>query len=269
MWSAPPGSIGLHTRIAVGLDLSSADDDPRLIFTDHQTAQRQCRALPEGRYSRWWCWPNDISYLRYDMDCWWMTIDPRGRPPSMPVIVHPRAAQHQTQHAETDHGCRSRAMVVVAVMMAMALAGKGRARQAGDKDRRERIRASGLDERLQSWPSALFVPHCCSSMVGAAPATHRHREKQARAQDLRDLAPDPCTCPIWLRTGRRDTCTVGWFLQRECSLDTFMVEKPCHFSEGRRDSSGFRQARGCYMPMLRPWDLLWVWRSSSSPVSLF
>ena len=95
-WSAPPGSIGLHTRIAVRLDLSSADDDPRLIFTDHQTARRQCCALPDGSYSRGWCWPNDISHLWHDMDCWWMTIDPRGHPPSIPVIVHPRAAQHQT-----------------------------------------------------------------------------------------------------------------------------------------------------------------------------
>ena len=161
-WSAPPGSIGLHTRIAVGLDLSSADDDPRLIFTDHQTARRQCCALPDGSYSRGWCWPNDISHLRHDMECWWMTIDPRGQPPSIPVIVRPRAAQHQTQHAEADRGyCGIAMMVVMAMMMTMALAGKGRARQAGDKDRRERIHAPGPDERLQSWPPALFVPHCC------------------------------------------------------------------------------------------------------------
>ena len=60
-------------------------------------------------------------------------------------------------------------MVVVAVMMTMAFAGKGRARQAGDKDRRERIHAPGPDERLQSWPSALFVPHCCP--VQNQPAT--------------------------------------------------------------------------------------------------
>ena len=30
---------------------------------------------------------------------------------------------------------------------------------------------------------------------------------------------------------------------------------------------GFRQVRDCYMPMLRPRDLFWVWRSSSSAVS--
>ena len=75
-----------------------------------------------------------------------MMIDPRGHPPSIPVIAHPRAAQHQAQHAGPEYGCRSMAMVVVAMMMAMAFAGKGRARQAGDKGRRERIRAPGPKE---------------------------------------------------------------------------------------------------------------------------
>ena len=54
---------------------------------------------------------------------------------------------------------------------------------------------------------------------------------------------------------------------KSASLVALMVKKACHFSGGRRDSSGFCQARGCYLPMLRPRDLLWVWRSSSSAVS--
>ena len=199
----------MYTRVAVRSDLASVDDDPRLIFTGHQTTHRQCCVLPDVNYSRWRFWPDDKSYLRHNMDCWWMVIDSRGHPPSIPVMVHRRAAQHQIQDAGTEHGCRSIAMVVVAVMMAMAFAGKGRAHQSADKGGRERVRAPGPDERLQQWPSALFVPHCCSRVVDAAPATHRHREKQIRVKHtqthpnhLEPRGPDPCTCPLLVHTER-------------------------------------------------------------------
>ena len=102
-----------------------------------------------------------MSYLRHDVDCWRLAIDPHRYPPFMPVMVNPRAAQHQTQHSEAEQGCRSIAVMVVTMtrMMAMAFAGKRRVRQANNERCRERIHTPGLDERLQSWPSALPVLH--------------------------------------------------------------------------------------------------------------